>query len=83
MKFDLVKQSGVAVHFAVEHPDGVDQIFFGAIDSGEISFNGAAATIRSRKDQPASFAAVKTLTLRVAGKSLVNSPTLTDAEGNF
>src|SRR5439155_8911695 len=83
----LVKQDDAAAHFIVEHPDGIDHIFFGepgrTIESGEITFGGASAVIRYREGKPTSFCAAKTLTLKLGERSLIESRLLRDVEDNF
>jgi hypothetical protein len=85
--FRVLNTAGAAPHFAVDHPEGTDHVLFGEagkiVESNGITFNGASALIRYRDDKPISFAAAKTLTLKVAERSLVQSDTARDVEGNF
>ena len=78
VELSVVNQTHDAAHFRVQHPDGTDDVLFGAIKSGDIDFNGSAAILRNTR-----YATAKTLTLKVGGKTIVDSPTPRDDEGNF
>jgi hypothetical protein len=83
VRFEVIKREESSAHLRVAHPDGVDDILINPIKSGEFALRGDCAVLSRRASQIASFAAAKTLTLSVGGKSLVNSGVPCDAEGNF
>ena len=82
----LVKQDQLAAHFAVEHPAGIDHIFLGdptrIFTSSEFAFQGACAIVRRRRGEQTSYSVAKSLTLKVGEKSVHESVTPSDSEGN-
>jgi hypothetical protein len=83
VRLSALKQEQSAGHFMMQRGEEMDYILIGPGESGDIQFDGAAAVVRYRGDKPVQFAAVKSLTLKVAGKSLLESQTPRDAEVNF
>ncbi len=85
--FSIVATDHRASHFMVKHPAGVDHILIGeegcTLKSMDFTFSGACAVVRCRDDKPVSFATAKTLSLKLGERSLVDSPRMTDVEGNF
>jgi hypothetical protein len=83
----LVKQDHLTAHFKVEHPSGVDHVFLGQTDtiltSGDFTFNGECAVIRYPRNGPPGFSTAKTLTLKVGNRTIAESASPADSEGNF